>query len=399
MRDARRGAAQERLSTQKCSMSTRCQKMECSSTSISALGKRARETLADERRKRKTIQVLNDTVARQLPLPVDSSAPKRRPASSTSQKTTIVPNNTNPAASASSCSRVVRLYIHAEKIVEDVSLVTPDIIYKFFLGLEEELEKIFVLLPYPLLVTPLDDDPTAMSSSMQKGCSWLRTFVQFTSNTVADLAVQRSGEAISWRTSSSSEEEHHHCVTIVVQPIRYDSTVLTQKMAIDAIRGEPLHTTVQRVQDCLPSVSNHLVFCMAASLLRLSHLNNNTDEERKKRIILLQDRTTTTNMHSALQRVCDYAWTTPTTTTEDYLVRLYNSFWDCHAEVERTCSALFLLASGTKLENSILRIVESLQNWLLDEMEEMHIQIMQHHCTSSSLPASNTNSENALPSR
>ena len=381
--------------------------MECSTSIISALGKRARETLADERRKRKTIQVLNDTIARQLPLPVDSSAPtssKRRPASSTSQKTIPVPNTSTINPEAPSGSRVVRLYIYADRKVEDISLVTPDVIYKFFLGLEEELEKIFVLLPYPLLVTPLDEDPTAMS--MQKGCSWLRTFVQFTSSTVADLAVQRSGEAVSWRTSSSSssssslEEEHPPpCVTIVVQPIHYDSTVLTQKMAIDAIRGEPLLTTVQRVQDCLPSLSNHLVFCMAASLLHLSHLNDNTDEERKKRIIL-QDRTTSTNIHSALQRVCDYVWTKPktSTTTKDYLVRLYNSFWDCHAEVERTCSALFLLASGTKLENSILRIVESLQNWLLDEMEETYIQIMQHCCTSS-FPASNNDSEIDLPSR
>jgi len=184
---------------------TRCQKMECSTSIISALGKRARETLADERRKRKTIQVLNDTIARQLPLPVDSSAPtssKRRPASSTSQKTIPVPNTSTINPEAPSGSRVVRLYIYADRKVEDISLVTPDVIYKFFLGLEEELEKIFVLLPYPLLVTPLDEDPTAMS--MQKGCSWLRTFVQFTSSTVADLAVQRSGEAVSWRTSSSS---------------------------------------------------------------------------------------------------------------------------------------------------------------------------------------------------
>jgi hypothetical protein len=377
---------------------------------IHALGKRARERLDEERKKRKTIQVLHEDIATRDA--TTKLTPKRRSRRSVSA-TSVQQQQQPPLLSISS---IVRLYVvgvasSSSSSGTDISYITPDLIRKFFIGLDDEIERIFAIPFYPALVQPLDD-PVAMQLQLQQDGCWLRIFVQFTSSTVADLAAQRSQESITWRTSAGGEgqQQQQHKVRIIVHPIDLTDSnaantssttvILSQKMSIDTIQGEPILTTVQRFHASLPPfVSNCLVWFMAASLLHLSHYNkgkktmdiiyniSSIDEEEKE-----NDCNSSPRMYSALSLVNEYVWgeatTTRTTTTpaanssrERYLISLYNALWDCHAELERTCSPLLLVSnsfSTNKIENPIVRAVQSISNWLLDELEKKHIQIMQY---------------------
>lgn len=384
-----------------------------SSSHICAMGKRARERLDEERKKRKTIQVLQEDVAAHDATKKLLSSPTKhrrrappRPIAPTLelQQPTHHPTENNHIPL--SLSNLVRIYIitiptssRSRTTQSSISYVTPELLQKFFTGLDDDIERIFAIPLFPFLVEPLDD-PKNMQLQLQQGGCWLRTFVQFTSNTAADLAVLRSGESISWRTRTTGDQTHQQHpqqqkVSIIVQPIQKSdfSTTVPQILSIDAIIGQPILTAVERLHACLPTfVSQYLVWFMAASLWNLSPHN------KQKKLWDVTSNTEGMNndpkMNSTLSLVSDYVGSKSkgTDSTIDknrpqkyYLISLYNALWDCHAELERTCSSLLLVANAfgtttttTTSEHPAVRIVQSVSNWLLHELEKKHIQFMQH---------------------
>jgi hypothetical protein len=381
---------------------------------IYAMGKRARERLDEERKKRKTIQVLQGDISTHEATMKLTTPPKRRRAPRRPSHHQPTENNM-----PISITNVVRVYIStttpsrsssssSSRRASSISYVTPELLRKFFTGLDDDIERIFAIPYFPFLIEPLDDLANMQLQLKQSGRCWLRVFVQFNSNSVADLAVLRSGESITWTTSNAVGDQtlHHQqqkqqqlTFSIIVHPITENqfSTILPQRLSIDTISGEPILTTVQRMHACLPTlVSQYLVWFMAASILKLSHY----DKQEKPLDVISYTNTEETNndpschsiseMYTTLSLISDYIWSKPTATfntinnrQQKYLISLYNALWDCHAELERTCSSLLLVGSsfGTSnysTEHPAVRIVQSVSNWLLDEMEKKHIQLMQY---------------------
>jgi hypothetical protein len=400
-------------------------RLDASSTNnnVYAMGKRARERLDEERKKRKTIQVLQGDIATHEATMKLTAPPKRRRAPRRPIATTLElqPSLHHPTENNMpiSITNVVRVYIittptknsssssSSNRRTNSISYVTPELLRKFFAGLDDDIERIFAIPLFPFLIEPLDDLANMQLQLKHSGCCWLRIFIQFNSNTVADLAILRSGESITWRTSAAGDQtlHHHHqkqqqlTFSIIVHPITENgfSTILAQKLSINTINGEPILTAVQRLHACLPPlVSQYLVWFMAASILKLSHY----DKQKKPLDVIRYSNTEEMNndsscdsiseMYTTLSLISDYIWGKPTTTfsaidnrQQKYLISLYNALWDSHAELERTCSSLLLVGSsfGTSnhsTEHPAVRIVQSVSNWLLDEMEKKHIQLMQH---------------------
>jgi len=192
---------------------------------ISEMGKKARERFAEERKKRKTIKVLSDKNGQGMPpypLQLDprrdnSTPPKKRQVKRSIQDIKTHETLADTHETIPELTQCVPMHQRSDVVRihgAPANVVTPEMIRKFFVGLDEEIDRIFSLPYHPFRIEHFDDVPSLESPSKQRICATerelytFRLFVKFNSKTAAALAVERSGEVLKLSSKSSAIREN-----------------------------------------------------------------------------------------------------------------------------------------------------------------------------------------------
>jgi len=100
----------------------------------------------------------------------------------------------------------------------------------------------------------------------------LRVLVKFESAPTAALAVQRSGEIMQLQ-----QDKAQGAAVAVTQLNKAKATFLCKNLAVDAVKGEPLHQTVQNIASKLDSAVSNILWDAAIRELRLLNATTTLD--------------------------------------------------------------------------------------------------------------------------
>jgi hypothetical protein len=187
--------------------------------------------------------------------------------------------------------------------------MAPDQVRKMFRGLEEEIEEVFTLPPHNFWIKELDIPPLAMTEGWDRSTKqemwkktakrrvrqtgWIvqrepptyRLFVKFRSKTSACLAVERSGELVTFPTESAKDSHDNVSevkVAIFIAPLSKGmGSVLSSRLALVMRKGETFQLAQENFETQAFSNAEYVVWCMVANVLNLRHVLNCEEKIRQ----------------------------------------------------------------------------------------------------------------------
>ena len=246
---------------------------------LKRMGKMARQSLEDERKKRKEIVLLEDgeDVDLQASLPEKQQlkrASKRQALAehlaATAEKTQYGTNKTAKTKRQRLGSNVDGWFPNADHLSgpkdrSDVIRihglpvnVKPEQIRKVFDGLDPT--GIFVLPPFGNTIQSLDvsnDTSNSGPPKVKRHDATIRIFVQFTSVPVANAALIRSGESITvTKDADVCSDDRIDSASISLSPVpKHVAKFIINHMAIDTRKGEEIRTTLNNAAKRLGNVT------------------------------------------------------------------------------------------------------------------------------------------------
>mmetsp|Transcript_7320 Transcript_7320/g.13811 ORF Transcript_7320/g.13811 Transcript_7320/m.13811 type:complete len:507 (+) Transcript_7320:136-1656(+) len=231
--------------------------------------------------------------------------------------------------------------------------VKPEHISKFFHGLSPSL--IFVLPSLPSVIKDWDakqDFDTNNGMAVKRHSSDFRVFVKFQSAPVANAAMERMGEPMGFDKDSNvcSKSEITGAAIALSSVPKHVANFLQKHMAIHARKGQALAQTMKHVEKQLGSVVD-MLWAMATKKLKLSFILHTP--RRLQNLQPLMEQNYVPSIKSDYER----------------LIKLYNKLIDQHEKLELDSSILLTHTFDPScLEDSTHRITHAVSNWILDEI-------------------------------
>jgi len=358
---------------------------------LKEIGKRTRQLLEEERKKRKEIVRLDDNECLP-PLPknneqlVTPAAPEKlskkskQPSTTTTRKrkrqSAPIPSNIDgwmPSVDhllPSSEEGAVVAKDEQSNIIRLHGLplgVKPEHINKFFHGLNPSL--IFVLPSLPSYIDGWDATTTINDSDddmlIKRYASNFRVYVKFSSAPVANAAIERLGEfigldkAVDCTAVRSKKSKEIVGVSIAISPVpKHVAMFIEKHMAIHTHKGELIMHTLTKVERQLDIVSQ-MSWQMAIEKLKLKPQNMSK-----------------TNKTSNTPHNLDYlnsTYTPPSNKVQyEKLAKFYNQLIHTQEQLELDCGILFTHTFDPSCMNDPLhRIISSVSHWLLVKISIM----------------------------
>ncbi|KAL7431788.1 hypothetical protein ACHAXM_002810 [Skeletonema potamos] len=231
--------------------------------------------------------------------------------------------------------------------------VKPEHIRKFFQGLDPSL--IFVL---PSNATFLDGwdvqyDSTNIAAAgrikIDRCSNVFRVFVKFQSALVADAAIERSGEWIGLdKENALRGQDGMKGAAISVSPVpKRVASYFQKSMAIHCTVGVSIAETMMKIEQQIGNVIE-MAWIMASKKLKIKYS------------ITKRDLAILGKAHTFPTNLSEYKST----------VTRYNDLIDLHEEIEMSLGpAMTYTFDPSCMKDSAHRIVQSVSNWILDEID------------------------------
>mmetsp|Transcript_61820 Transcript_61820/g.182510 ORF Transcript_61820/g.182510 Transcript_61820/m.182510 type:complete len:589 (-) Transcript_61820:98-1864(-) len=255
----------------------------------------------------------------------------------------------------------------------------PEDVRRLFSGLDPR--RVYVLPCHDRSIDDFDPPPAAddeRQGGRRRHGPTFRVFVKFSSVAVADMAVERSGEAVRASPTAGVGPPEEQEASVAITPVPKDAArFFAASMAIDGTRGEALETTAGSVESSLRPVVGRALWTAAGRALGLGVSLRQTAEFTVGGSSEEREGGTPSDVFYDWRWEAKQRHHLPVEGERRRLARRYNDLYDAHEQLELEATPLLMHEvfpiTGGHIDNSVpsavLRLTAAGGRWFLDEMK------------------------------